>query len=304
MRRRAAGLLASARAELLDCGDDVRLLGYHSAATASSRGLAVLLHGWEGSADSSYMLSAGARLFDAGFDVFRLNFRDHGNTQSLNEELFHSCRITEVVGAVRAIRACHAVERLFLVGQSLGGNFAIRVAARAPDAGLKIERVVAVCPVLQPQSTMRALEQGFWVYRRYFLERWRRSLRAKAAAFPERYDFGDLERFRTLTETTDFFVRRYTEYPDLESYLDGYAITGRALDRLEIPTSLIATHDDPVIPSRDLSRVAPSPALRVSVMPFGGHCGFVDSYGLNSWIDDRILAELELSMERGALASR
>ena len=109
----------------------------------------------------------------------------------------------------------------FLIGHSLGGNFALRVAARAPAAGIDIEKAIAICPVLKPQSTMQALETGLWIYREYFLRRWRRSLLAKAACFPELYDFGDLRRFPTLTATTEFFVKRYTSFPDLDAYLSG-----------------------------------------------------------------------------------
>jgi predicted alpha/beta-fold hydrolase len=292
VRQRAANLLASSKPEVVDGGDGVRLLGYYSASPKPC-GLVVLLHGWEGSADSSYVLSVGTRLFESGYSVFRLNFRDHGNTYALNEDLFHSCRIDEVVNAVKNVHERHPAERLFLVGQSLGGNFAIRVAVRADAAGITLRRVVAVCPVLQPQSTMRALEQGLWIYRRYFLSRWRKSLRAKAAAFPKRYDFGSLERFRTLTETTEFFVRECTNFPSLEDYLEGYAITGPALARLNVPTAVIAALDDPVIPSVDLERLARVDALKVTGFRYGGHCGFVDSYSLRSWVDERILAELD-----------
>jgi predicted alpha/beta-fold hydrolase len=279
--------------EVVDCGAGVRLLGYYSPSLHGRRGLVVLLHGWEGSADSTYVLSVGTRLFAAGYSVFRLNFRDHGNTQALNEDLFHSCRIDEVVNAVKNVHARHPAERLFLVGQSLGGNFAIRVAVRAAAVGIALRRVIAVCPVLEPQNTMRALEQGLWIYRHYFLSRWRQSLRAKAAAFPQRYDFGSLERFRTLTETTDFFVREYTDFRSLEDYLAGYAITGSALADLRVPTVLIAASDDPVIPNVDLARLARPAALEVTQLPHGGHCGFVDSYSLRSWVDERILVEVE-----------
>ena len=64
----------------------------------------VLLHGWEGSADSLYVLSLAQLLFEQRFEVVRLNLRDHGDTHHLNRELFHSCRLPEVVGAVRALQ--------------------------------------------------------------------------------------------------------------------------------------------------------------------------------------------------------
>ena len=292
LRRRAGALLWAARPELLDCGDGIRLLGLHTPAPAASRGLAILLHGWEGSAEATYVLSVGATLHAAGFDVFRLNFRDHGDTFALNRELFHSCRIDEVVAAVRAAIAAHPAPHAFLIGHSLGGNFALRVAARSPAAGIGLEKVVAICPVLKPQSTMHALETGLWIYREYFLRRWRRSLLAKAACFPELYDFGDLRRFATLTATTEFFVKRYTSFPDLDAYLSGYAVTGSALSSLRVPTRLIAAADDPVIPVEDLRDLATPSALAIDVLARGGHCAFLESYGLASWVDRVVLAEL------------
>jgi predicted alpha/beta-fold hydrolase len=293
LRRQASGLLAAARDEIVDCGAGVRLLGHYSPQASRTRGLVILLHGWEGSAAASYVLSTGGRLYDAGFDVFRLNFRDHGETFALNTELFHSCRIDEVVGAVKRIGTAHPATRTFLVGHSLGGNFALRVAVRASAAAIDLTRVVAVCPVLRPHRTLRALEEGLWIYRHYFLRKWRRSLRAKAACFPELYDFGDLRRFATLTATTEFFATRYAGFPDLDSYLRGYAITGDALANLSVPTRLIAAADDPMIPIEDLADVAVTQALTIDVFPQGGHCGFLESYRLRSWLDRAVLAQIE-----------
>jgi predicted alpha/beta-fold hydrolase len=285
--------LAASRDEIVDCGAGVRLLGHFSPQAAEPKGLAILLHGWEGSADANYVVSVGGLLYDAGFAVFRLNFRDHGDTFALNRELFHSCRIDEVVGAVAAIATRHPARRTFVVGHSLGGNFALRAAARAPAAGVELTKVVAVCPVIRPSSTMQALEDGLWVYRWYFLRRWRRSLAAKAACFPELYDFGDLRRFPTLTATTEFFATRYASFPDLGSYLNGYAITGDALARLAVPAKIIAAADDPVIPIADLADLAASPALSIEVFARGGHCAFLEDYRLRSWADRAVLAELE-----------
>ena len=293
LRHRSAALLAASNEEIVDCGDGVRLLGHFSAQLSSPRGLAILLHGWEGSAEANYVVSVGGLLYEAGFAVFRLNFRDHGETFALNRELFHSCRIDEVVGAVAAITSRHPAERTFVVGHSLGGNFALRAAARAPALGIELTKVVAVCPVIRPSSTMRALEDGLWAYRWYFLRRWRRSLEAKAACFPELYDFGDLRRFPTLTTTTEFFATRYAGFPDLGSYLNGYAITGEALARLAVPAKIIAAADDPVIPIADLADLAAPPALSIEVFARGGHCAFLEDYRLQSWVDRAVLAEIE-----------
>lgn len=289
----AAELTGRARSVLVACGDGIRLQGFLSRPRDSERGLVVLLHGWEGSADSSYVLSAGAALLAAGFSVFRLNFRDHGDTHALNEGLFHSCRIDEVLNAVRRLRDEYPVRRFAVVGQSLGGNFALRIAARAEAAGLALDRVLAVCPVMKPHSTMHALDHGLWIYRRYFLARWRASLRSKADLFPHLYDFGDLRRFDTLTAMTEFFVERFTEFGSLDRYLEGYALTGDALARVAAPARIILAADDPLIPLGDLDKIARPPALEVTVARRGGHCGFIDEWAGPTWIDREIVADLE-----------
>lgn len=284
-------MLRAAVPEILEL-DGVRLLGYYSggqgAAEARRRKLLIVLHGWEGSADSHYVVALAGKAFAAGFEVFRLNFRDHGGTAALNEGLFHSCRLEEVAAAVREAACRYGAAETYLAGFSLGGNFALRIAAQ-PEAARVLTRVAAVCPVLNPASTLRALDEGLWLYRDHFLRRWRKSLAAKAAAFPELYDFGDLRRFRTLAAMTAFCVERYTGFADLDSYLHGYRLTGSVLEPLAVPAWLLAARDDPVIPSEDLGDIARSAALEVTLLPHGGHCGFLEDFRLRSWLDGQVL---------------
>ncbi len=294
--RRARGLIAASCEWLVDCGDGVRLLALvatqESAGRGPARGQVVLHHGWEGSAGSLYLLSVGQALFEAGFDVVRVNFRDHGPTHHLNEELFHSNRLAEVVGAVAEIGRRAPRLPLSLIGFSLGGNFALRVGAQASRAGIPIAKIVAVCPVLDPAVTLAALERGPALYREYFLLKWRRSLRLKEAAWPGRYDFTALVGERSLTTMTARMVAEYTSFPDLGAYLRGYAIVGEALAPLEVPSRIIISSDDPMIPAADLSRLVRVPALSVTLTRHGGHCGFVDRLGAPPWIDRELLAEL------------
>ena len=90
--KRAQTVLQGSEPVVVNGGDGVRLTGAYTAQRthSSSRGLAVLFHGWEGSVDSTYVLQTGSRLLADGWDIFRLNFRDHGDSHHLNEALFHS----------------------------------------------------------------------------------------------------------------------------------------------------------------------------------------------------------------------
>jgi hypothetical protein len=296
VERRCAGLLRASAAEIIDCGDGVRLLSYHATqerlGREPARRLAVLLHGWEGSADSLYILSLGQFLLDRGFDVVRLNLRDHGDSHHLNPEIFHSCRIAEVVGAVRRLQVLYPAQSLNLVGFSLGGNFCLRVGARASAAGIDIARIVAVCPVLDPEHTMDRLERGWVLYRRYFIWKWRRSLRKKQAAWPQLYDLGDALRLDTLMAMTEHLVRVFGNYPTVTDYLRGYAVVGDALSSIVHPTRIIAAADDPIIPAADLARLARLDALEITCTALGGHCGYYEGGRGSTWIEREVYATL------------
>jgi predicted alpha/beta-fold hydrolase len=299
VERRCASLIHASRELVVECGDGVRLLALIARQQAAGRpqpdSLAVLLHGWEGSANSLYVLSLGQRLFDAGYDVVRLNLRDHGDSHHLNEEIFHSCRITEVVGAVRRIQLDNPGQRLVLAGFSLGGNFSLRVGARAADAGIDLSRVVAICPVLDPGHTLERLESGLALYRAYFVWKWRRSLRRKQQAWPRRYpSLDEVLRLGNLTDMTDRLATGYGGFASLQEYLHGYSIVGSKLASLEasprLRARIIAADDDPIIASSDLERLAPARNLAVMQTRFGGHCGFHDGQEGPSWVERETLA--------------
>jgi uncharacterized protein len=306
VRRRARPLLAVSEEHLLDCGDGVRLQCFVSRPARAGRPelgkVAVTLHGWEGSSDALYILSPAQKLFEAGFDVVRLNLRDHGSTHHLNRELFHSCLLPEVVGAVQSIQAMFPNKPLHLVGYSLGGNFMLRVAALAESTGLNIARVIAVSPVLDPGETLHAIESGLSAYHTYFIRKWARSLLKKQAAWPSVYDFQEMVRLASLRHMTDEMVRRFTPYPTLQDYLNGYSITGDRLANLKVPASVITAYDDPIIPVRGLERIARPPALNVTITRHGGHCGFFDQIAGPGWLEARIVAELSQPLSAAASA--
>ena len=296
VRRRARTLLGASRDVLLDGGDGVRLLAHCAAHDDSPRATVVLFHGWEGSAQSNYVLATGARLFAAGFDVVRLNFRDHGDSHHLNAGVFHSCRLDEVVNALVDLQDRLALPAWGLAGYSLGGNFALRVALRTPERSLRLARVVAVCPVISPRNVLAAMESGPGFYEHYFVRKWARSMQRKRRFWPDRYDYDEWFKLRGLRERTRYLATRYYEYETLEHYLDGYSIAGDQLSALRVPSYVLTASDDPVVPVTDFEGLPEVPALEVHVTRHGGHCGFIRSWSMDSWVEHVITRAMRASL--------
>ncbi len=288
---------AVSTAHLVDGGDGVRLHGLHTTLPGMQpRGLALLLHGWEGSTESSYMRMTAVQLLLRGFEVFRLNFRDHGGTHHLNEALFHSNRIDEVVHAACDIarRFLPADRPMVAAGHSLGGNFVLRLALRAPSAGLQLAGVASVCPVLDPARTMLQMERGTPMYMRYFEKKWRNSLQRKRRLFPERHDFDDATLKLHMRELTQWLVQRHTDFGTLDNYFDGYSIAGDRLASLAVPTDILMAADDPVIPIEDFHELVLPARARLEISQWGGHCGFLENVRLDGfaerWVAEHLAA--------------
>ena len=277
---------------ILQSEDGTRLLAELDHAVNGHSALVILLHGWEGSSRSSYMVTTTASLLARGFDVLRVNLRDHGNSHHLNRELFNSTRSPEVASALQEFNAAQAYQHVFLAGFSLGGSFALRIAA---DAGteLGLDASIAVCPPTDPARAMDALNNGFFAYERYFFKRWHGSLQRKLDCFPE-FDYAEeLASARSLDDLNRIFIPEHTIYSDVEDYFAAYALVGDRLSSMAKPAYLIAAEDDPIIPAEDLNRIDTVENLQIETHRYGGHCGFIENLAARSWIEARILRILQ-----------
>ena len=279
-------MVDAARETILTSRKGIRLLGYHSRQQRSqSKGLVILLHGWEGSSASTYIRTTGRYLYRHGFDVFRLNFRDHGPSHHLNTGIFYAVLLDEVFDAVSQI--CEAARPVpsFVVGFSLGGNFALRIArkcAAEPIAGLS--QVVAISPVLDPDKATDRIDDSPFILK-YFLKKWRRSLSIKQGLYPERYDFSSLLTIDNIREMTERLLSQYSPYDSAMAYFRQYSLTDGHLRDVTVPTTIITAKDDPIIPVEDFYELDTSPTTRLIIQPYGGHNGFLESWRLNGWYE-------------------
>lgn len=287
--QRSRALLHAEQEWILDGGNGVQLLGHYSQQPQTSKGLVVLFHGWEGSSHSNYVVGVGGQLYAEGFDVFRLNFRDHGDSHHLNPGIFHSCLLAEVVHALGDLQRRAGAENWALAGYSLGGNFALRVAMQAPGAGLSLSQVIAVCPVVSPANVLKSMEDGPSLYERYFVSKWGRSLRRKQALFPDAYNYEEWFQLKGLRKRTDYFATRYYDFESLEDYFEGYSIAGDRLAEVLLSTTILTSEDDPVVPVSDFKSLPENDNIELLVARYGGHCAFLKNWKMDSWAEDLIV---------------
>lgn len=279
---------AAAQTHIFECGhdghEDVRLMGSYST-HPDNKGLVIFLHGWEGSEQSTYVVSCGRYMYERGYSVFRLNFRDHGDSHHLNKRMFHSARLDEVRRGVEQAAMLANGAPVYLAGFSLGGNFALRIACQLKQNRIPgLAHIFAISPVTDPLSASPTVDENFLI-RRYFYKKWTRSMAKKQAAFPDDYDFSSLAKIKSVMELTERFLPKYTEFKDLKTYFDAYRIGADDLNSCPVNVSILMAKDDPVVPAKDVAKLRSTDKVRVIMTDYGGHNGFFTSLLGPTWYD-------------------
>ncbi len=266
----------------IDAGGGVRLTGYLSRAP-EEKGFVILLHGWEGSARSTYMVSTGEYFYQEGFSVFRMNFRDHGDTHHLNEGVFLGTLLEEAVEGIRFAAGLAGTVPVFVMGFSMGGNFAIRIArvlSVEPDPAIRA--FVALNPPLDPKTATEKIDRHF-LLRRYFLNNWKTSLRRKQELFPERYRFEDILNMDSCMGMTEALIRDFTGYESHIEYFSRYMVAGDFMKDIRVPFYIITSGDDPIISVEEIRSAEMSDNVSLIVSRYGGHCGYVMDLSFRIW---------------------
>ena len=245
----------------------------------------ILLHGWEGSSDSVYIRRTGGTFYKRGYAVFRLNLRDHGGSHHLNAGLFYAAAIEEVHAAVGQAAGLNPQIPAFLVGFSLGGNFALRIALRCRQEPIpNLKHVVGISPVLDPDDATDKIDSSGYILR-YFLKKWRRSLRKKQALFPHRYDFAAALQLPSVRSVTEELLSNYSYYHSAKEYFNAYSLVGDALLDICVPTTVLTAEDDPIIGVEQFHRLQLNAQTCLAVQPYGGHNGFISGFSFTGWYE-------------------
>lgn len=244
----------------------------------SSRLTVILVHGLEGSSDSRYIRGIAERAFSAGMNVVRMNMRNCGGTDSLTPTLYHSGLSSDVGAVMEYFAGKYGLERVALIGYSMGGNLVLKLAGEWGRRG-PLVAVATVCPAIDLAAGADALHEplnrGYeWHFLRGLLRRFRR----KAELFPHIYEPAEIGAVRSIREFDHKVVARYCGFASADDYYFR-AASARVVDRIEVPTLVLCAQDDPFIRLFDETRerLTANRHIVFTELRHGGHCAFLGS---------------------------
>jgi predicted alpha/beta-fold hydrolase len=271
--------LPQARERLFEVEPGIRVLCHCNWQDNSHAAFTLLIvHGFEGSSHSRYVLGTADKAWTAGMNVVRMNIRNCGGTELLGPTLYHSGLSADVGAVARELLEGDGLPRLGIAGFSLGGNQVLKLAGElGHGAPSGLCAVAAVCPSLDLIDSSHALHR--WRNRLYewnFLRSVRRTLSRKLAAYPAVCPPGSARWYQSIR---DFDHRVTAPHFGFASADDYYmrASASRLLPQIAIPGLILHSADDPFVVLTEQTRrhIGENHRLIFFETHHGGHCGFV-----------------------------
>jgi len=270
----------------------------------------LIVHGLEGSSDSTYMTGIAAKGLAAGMNVVRMNQRNCGGTEGLAPTLYHSGRSQDVAAVAQNLIEQDHISRFALVGFSMGGNLVLKLAGEWGSAGPdQFRAVAAVCPAVNLAASADALHlPGNRLYELYFLWNLNRRLRTKARLFPGVFDTSRLRGIRSLREFDDRITAFYCGFTGADDYYERSA-AAHVLERISVPTFILNAANDPFIRILPETRenILHNPHITFIETEDGGHCSYLAKANGSCdgrWAESQVVEFLHAHVGRTLVSGR
>ncbi|MDA1053928.1 MAG: alpha/beta fold hydrolase [Planctomycetota bacterium] len=268
---------------------------------------AILLHGLTGSHQSSYMVQAAARLNEAGVRTFRMDMRACGAGEGLSRMPYHAGISQDLLAALeRVVEICPA-SPISVVGFSVGGNIALKLAGEAADRlPPQLSRLVVISPPIDLGVCVDRFSKGAArIYDRYIARMHYRHLLRSASLIQHAPHVVDGFRPRSQRDFDRWYTAAMWGFESVDKF---YADTSscHVLSNIRVPTLLIASRDDPLVPVELFEPLEPLTSITLHLTDHGGHLGFIGRRGPDPdgrWLDWRIVDYITARWRASAAAA-
>jgi len=253
--------------------------------------IVIVLHGLEGSIDSSYAKGMLAAIIKKNWRGVFMHFRGCSGEHNLKDRSYHSGETGDIRFLVETLRERYPEAILSAVGYSLGGNALLKYLGEYKnDSQLKAATAVSV-PYLLSNSAAK-LEKGFSsLYQRHLLNRLVKKMLSKFKDREAPVNITDIKTWNTFSLFDHHITAPIHGFNSGDDYYE-QSSSHQYLNKITTPTLLIHSKDDPfmtedAIPNQDDL----SDSVTLELSDHGGHVGFVSGrtpWNTKYWLEERI----------------
>jgi predicted alpha/beta-fold hydrolase len=222
-----------------------------------------------------------------------MDLRACGAGKGLAKRPYHAGRSPDAAAAIRFLAELCPLSPVALIGFSLGGNIALKLAGESGDRPPgNLDRVMAVCPPVDLSRCVRSLTAPLQrQYTRHFASMLWNDIQQWWESVPDAPRVQVASRPRTVLEIDEAVTAPLGGFASAEDYY-AKCSSGPLLANVKLPTLLLGAHDDPLVPAGPILDAKRSPAVHMVMTASGGHMGYFGRAGADPdirWLDWRVV---------------
>jgi predicted alpha/beta-fold hydrolase len=251
--------------------------------------LCVVIHGLEGSAQSSYVLETARALAEHGIRAVAMNFRSCSGEPNRTARFYHAGETGDLAFLLAHLAARFPAAPLLGIGFSLGSNVLLKYLGERGDES-RIRAAVGVSIPFDLGRGADKLAASFMgrLYTRHFVRRLVGKYRVKRdngiALDHAPLDERRVLRAPSFRDFDDAVTARLHGFRDADEYYTRSSCA-HFLHAVRVPALLVHALDDPFVDERAIPHAAieGNPLLRTAFTPRGGHVGFIAGSPRRPW---------------------
>jgi predicted alpha/beta-fold hydrolase len=254
--------------------------------------LIIVLHGLEGSINSSYARRILHRVDQQGWGGVLIHFRGCSGEPNRADRSYHSGETGDFRFVLSVLRSRYRGRKLMAVGYSLGGNVLLKFLGESSEQELPYAAAAVSVPFDLAAGANR-LNRGFSkLYQQHLVRSLHKKIRRKFANRKHPFSFANLEQWSDFWSFDDHVTAPLHGFTDAKEY---YAKSScrQFLATIRTRTLIIHSRDDPFL-TRDAipRRNELSSTTTLQLTNSGGHVGFISGrlpFKPIYWLDDEIM---------------
>ncbi len=251
----------------------------------------LLLHGLEGSSESTYMKGITIALNKRKMDVVAMNYRGCSGVVNNLPSAYHSGKTEDIDLVIQHIASKQSYKEITLIGVSIGGNLTLKYLGEKGNTLSPFIKKAAVlcCPIdLASTSTYLSRFQNK-IYLNNFIKSFKEKLKEKQKRYPHKIDLEKLNAIKTFWDLDNYYTAPLHGFGDAKNYYKQVSAINY-LDGVSIPTLMVTAKNDPFLPKENypIEIAKNHKHLFLEITKHGGHIGYLTPGKKEYWYETRL----------------
>ena len=255
-------------------------------------GLVIISHGLEGSSDRHYVKGM-AKLFQKHqWDILAWNCRTCSGVMNRTARFYHHGATEDLKAVIDYAVSQGKYKMIVLIGVSMGGSLTLKYLGENQNFPEELLAATVFSVPCNLKSSVMALEKrknAF--YKRRFLKKLKRKIKAKAEIMPDIIAVDDFQEIRKFNDFDNKYTAPLHGFADAEDFYQK-ASAENYLMEINLPTLIVNAKNDPFLPDAcyPIAIAEGHDSIYLEMPLHGGHVGFTLPGEEFNWAEKRSLA--------------